>query len=399
MPNVSLVEAVAPLVIAIDVGSSSVRTLVYDAVGNQVSGTEARSSHTLRADKDGASEADPDLLLDLLCRSLDRTLAESEARAGDLAAVGMSCFWHGLMGIDGEGAPTTPIYMWADKRAGGMVAGLASDYEPQEAVRLTGCRMHSSYWPAKLRWLRATNGQAFDSTSHWVSFPDYVSLKLTGSLRTSVSMASGTGLMSSETTGWFEPMIRHAKIEPAQLPEIFDRDQPLPPLLPEFGERWPPLSTIPWFPALGDGAAANVGAGCVGPDRIALTVGTSGAMRTIVPISEEHDRVPPGQLWVYRLDRHREVIGGALSNGGNVTAWLSETVSGRSMDDLTREAESVAPDGHGLTILPFLAGERSPSWDDSATGVFAGLTLATAPAELFRAILEATAYRFAAIHD
>ncbi|CAN0377219.1 unnamed protein product, partial [Phaeothamnion confervicola] len=104
-------------------------------------------------------------------------------------------------------------------------------------------------------------------------------------------------------------------------------------------------------------------------------------------------------LWIYRLDRAHRVLGGALSNGGNVTGWIAERFADGDFGRLTAEAERMTPDNHGLTVLPFLAGERSPSWDDAATGTITGLKLATTPAEVFRATLEATAYRFAAIYD
>jgi len=66
---------------------------------------------------------------------------------------------------------------------------------------------------------------------------------------------------------------------------------------------------------------------------------------------------------------------------------------------LTAAAMLIEPDGHGLTVLPLLAGERSPSWSENATGTISGLRLSTTSGDLFRATLEATAYRMAAIYD
>ena len=91
----------------------------------------------------------------------------------------------------------------------------------------------------------------------------------------------------------------------------------------EFAQRWPELDGIPWFPALGDGACNNVGSGCVSRDRFALMVGTSGAMRAVI---EESDVEIPAGLWCYRVDRKRFVLGGALSNGGSVYAWMRSTL-------------------------------------------------------------------------
>ncbi|MGC4105774.1 MAG: gluconokinase [Thermomicrobiales bacterium] len=388
------------IALAIDIGSSSVRCLAYDADGRQVAGSETQIGHTLHADRFGASEADPRQLFDLVVACVDGTIARMGHRIADVEAIGMSCFWHGLLGLDTHGDPTTPVFMWADKRSGPFVASLAADFPAAETIAATGCRIHSSYWPAKLRWLRHEDSETFERTAHWVSLPDYIELRLTGTLSTSVSMASGTGLLALDGIDWHAPMLEAVGIRRDQLPPIVDRAEPLPPLLPRYAERWPELAGIPWFAAIGDGAAANVGAGCVGADRIALTVGTSGAMRTIVPDEALIAQgTPPGQLWIYRLDRDHRVLGGALSNGGNVTGWIADRFADGDFIRLTTEATAMHPDNHGLTVLPFLAGERSPSWDDAATGTITGLKLATTPAEVFRATLEATAYRFAAIYD
>jgi len=400
MPDIALADARSPLALAIDIGSSSVRCLAYDADGRQVAGTETQLGHTLRVDRFGAAEADPHQLVALVVACVDGAMDHLGARTDAIAAVGISCFWHGLMGLDAAGEPTTPVFMWADKRSSPYVAPLAAEFPASEAIAATGCRVHSSYWPAKLRWLRHEDSATFTRTAHWVSLPDFIELRLTGELSTSVSMASGTGLLGLDSVTWDDAMLDAVGIHRDRLPAILDRMEPLPPLLPHYATRWPSLSGIPWFAAIGDGAAANVGAGCIGADRIALTVGTSGAMRTIVPDEAlVAQGTPPGQLWIYRLDRAHRVLGGALSNGGNVTGWIAARFADGDFGRLTAEAERMMPDNHGLTVLPFLAGERSPSWDDAATGTITGLKLATTPAEVFRATLEATAYRFAAIYD
>jgi gluconokinase len=106
--------------------------------------------------------------------------------------------------------------------------------------------------------------------------------------------------------------------------------------------------------------------------------------------------VPPG-LWCYRIDRQRALLGGATSEGGNVYGWLAATL--RLGDPLEVEAALArfAPDSHGLTVLPFVAGERSPDWAGNVQATLHGITLATEPIAIVRACLEAVAYRFALI--
>jgi gluconokinase len=141
------------------------------------------------------------------------------------------------------------------------------------------------------------------------------------------------------------------------------------------------------WPALGDGACSNVGAGCVGPGRAAVTIGTSAAARVVyeAPAVE-----PTPGLFLYRLDARRFCEGGALSDGGNLHAWLEETL---------RDAEPADVPAHGLVFLPFLGGERSLGWRPDRTGLVAGLTFATTPGEIAQAALEGIAYRLADVLD
>jgi gluconokinase len=391
-------DAQAPLVLAIDVGSSSVRALMFDGRGHQVELSEHQIPHRLHTTSRGASEADPENLFELVTECIDRALELADDRSADIAAVATSSFWHGLMGLDASGRPTSPVYMWSDTRAGDQVDQLRDMLDAGALHQQTGCRFHSSYWPAKVLWLRETRPDIAAETATWCSFVDYVDLRLRGRLATSISMASGTGLLRTSTSTWHDGLLEALELDAGRLPVLIDRADRLPGLTASWRSRWPALAEVPWFPALGDGAAANLGTGAVGDDRIAITIGTSGAMRVITEDAGE-DTPLSDRLWAYRLDREHRVTGGALSNGGNVAGWMARHFAGGDFDALTDGADRIAPDSHGLTVLPLLAGERSPSWNDDATGVLAGITLATQPAQIYRAVLEATAYRFAAIHE
>lgn len=402
MREINVSEAQSPLVMALDIGSSSVRALLYDARGSQIRDTEHQLPHILATTHDGGSTADPDDLVTLAYTCIDHTLASASDRRTDIAAVAITAFWHSMMGLTSGMTPSTPVLMWADKRSGNDASTLATILDAKRVHTETGCRLHSSYWPAKLRWLHRTDPDAFAATRTWVSFSDYLSWTIHGHLATSISMASGTGLLRTDGTAWHQELLTRLGISPSTLPPLVDRDHPYPPPKPALQERWPELANVAWFPAIGDGATANVGSGCVGNDKIALTIGTSGAMRAILnddAAAQGMGRAMSPKLWHYRLDRHHHVVGGALSNGGNVSTWIAELTGNTDFATLSKVAMDIPPDGHGLTVLPFLAGERSPSWNDEHTGAIIGLNLGTTPGQLFRSFLEAAAYRFASIYD
>src|SRR3989442_902992 len=258
----------------------------------------------------------------------------------------------------------------------------------------TGCHLHSSYWPAKLRWLARERPGETRRVTRWGSFGEHLELTLFGEAATSVSMASATGLFDVTTGTWDAEALAAAGVEPRQLFRVVDRTEGRRGLRGEWGARWPVLHALPWVPAVGDGAAGNIGSDCIEPGPIALNVGTSAALR----VATDGAQPPPPGLRRYGVDPGPLLLGGATSEGGNVYAWCRETL--RLPDDATLEQrlEAMAPDGHGLTVLPFLAGERAPGWRGARPGGVTGPSPGPCPPAGGRAARGAVSLRLALVY-
>jgi gluconokinase len=322
--------------VALDVGSSSVRAVAYDEAGTAEPGDAHLAYDT----------HDPDELVGA-CRVVLAQVGEGDALA-------ISCFWHSLVALDEHHRPASPILTWRDAE------GDPPALDPRAYHRRTGCFLHPSFWPAKLAGL---------SAARYVSFADYLLLRLTGELLTSVSMASGTGVFDPNRLAWDAETLDAVGADVSKLPPISDE---------QVAGVWP---------ALGDGACSNVGSGCVGRGRAAVTIGTSAAARVVY---EAPSAEPKPGVFLYRLDARRFCEGGALSDGGNLHAWLAHTL---------RDARPSDEPAHGLSFLPFLGGERSLGWNPHRRGLVAGLTFDTSPGEIAQAALEGVAYRLADVLD
>lgn len=391
-------EGRTPFVLAIDIGTSSVRAAFYDARARRIAGSQARIEHEFGTTADGGAEVDADEAVAEVVRVVDAALMHGgEATAARARAVVVSSFWHSLVGVDEDGRAVTPVFGWADTRAAAEAGELRQGFDERATHARTGCRFHPSYWPAKLRWLQKTRAAIFHARTRWMSFADFLALRLSGDWATSVSMASGTGLFDQRRCRWDDELVAALGLQVEQLPALAGTRATFA-VGGRYAQRWPTLRACAWHRAIGDGAANNIGAGCTTPERAALMVGTSGAMRVMwrgdVPAEI------PGGLWCYRADSERVVVGGALSDGGGLHAWMSETLA---LDDdkqaVERALATMKPDAHGLTLLPFWAGERSTGWHAHTSGAVLGLTTHTRPADVLRASMEAVAYRFALIAD
>jgi gluconokinase len=385
-----------PLVLTLDIGTSSARAMIFDRLARPVMGLEGRQEYEARTTPDGGSELDADAVLEGLARAIDRALERAGDLAEQIAAVAACTLVPNVLAVDEQGAAATPCYTWADTRCAPYVEQLRQQIDYPAYHERTGCMLHASYTPPRLLWLAETRPDLFARPHRWMSLGEYVYWRLLGQMACSYSIASWSGLLDQATMTWDATTLALLPVATEQLSPLVDISAGLTGLQPGYAERWPALARAVWLPAVGDGATSNIGSGCSTRRRVAVMVGTSGALRVVSDGPAPH---APDGLWLYRANRERFVLGGALSNGGNLLDWLRETLLLPDYDDLQNVLARRPPAGHGLTILPFLAGERSPGWVSTATGAIVGLRLHTQPVDILQASLESIAYRFALIYD
>lgn len=395
LPGLEVAASETPFILTIDIGTSSIRAFVYDARGRDVPGLRAQAPTPLSVGQDGSAEIDPGALLAAVAECLDAVLAQAGSMATAIAGVAVDTLATSLMAVDSLGQPLTPLMTYADTRAAADGQSLRATQDESAVHDRTGCRLNASYWPARLAWLKRTRPDLWRVRPRWLTIGEYLDMSWLGRARLSLSSASWTGLLDRRRLEWDLPWLEFFGLDRSQLSELVDVDSPLVGLRQDLAERWPALRHVPWFPAISDGAAANIGSGCQGPERIALTLGSTGALRLVLP---EPPVIPMG-LWCYRVDRRLALVGSATSEGGNLYAWLRQTLQFNDVIDLEAALAAFGPDSHGLTVLPFIAGERGPGWGGHLGATLQGVTLATTPVAILRAAMEAVAFRFAQIWE
>jgi gluconokinase len=382
-------------VLVIDLGSSSVRALLFDDKACPIDGAQVKQTHDFASQPPGASTADAEQLRRLTEMCLDDILQHPQAR--DIRAVGMATFVGNLVGVDADGHAMTPVYTYADTQCADDVAMLRSKIDERDAHQRTGCVHHAAYHPSKLHWLKRTQPALFEQVRCWTDIGTVLYRQWFGrDVPCSYSVASWSGLLNREGLTWDREWLDLLGISPDAFAPLADFNAAERGLTEPYAKRWPVLANVPFYLALGDGAAANVGSGAVDENTIALTVGTTAALRMLSPIPA---RPIPDGLWCYRLDATTHLLGGATTEGGNIFQWASATLQVPEGEALETALASREPDAHGLTFLPLLAGERSPGWNANATGTVAGLRLSTAPLDILQAALEGVALRLSVIAD
>ena len=359
--------------LALDLGSSSVRAIVFETAGPRevvpVPGALARRPRHLVSSEPGQATFDADDYLADLVACVDEL--HSNGALEGVTDICLDSQWHSVMAIGPGGRPLTDVVSWADTRPRRPWPA-TTPAELESLRQRTGCAFASMYWTWRLPWLRSALGSAAEQ---FLGLSEYVGLKLLDDPSMSVSIASGTGLLATESLTWDEEAVRLAGASPGVLPPLA-RAGWEGRLGNVWRGRWPELATARWHAALGDGAAANLGVGCDVADRAAITVGTSAAVRAIRP-APDRSALPAG-LWRYCVDDERALIGAAFSSGGELYAWAlalwegtagtadasDGAVGGGAAGVATKlnfgREVPIAPGSEGVLVLPWQAGTRPP---------------------------------------
>lgn len=379
-------------VLALDIGSSSVRAGLYDRSGSVHSRHQAQIEYTQQMALDGSAVLDLPTLEQTLVQCLDAALAGCSA--GSVAAVGCATLAGNLVGVDANHQPIMPLWTWADTRAVDSCGILRDSWETTKLWERTGCPLHSSYWPARLHWLRHHHPVVFAGVHRWWTLGEYLTWRWTGTPLLSLSLAAWNGMLNRETGAWDAWLLEQLTLRADQLGEPCDPTMLGPTVLPEWAERWPALRDARWLAPVGDGFASNLGCGGIDAQRVVINLGTSGALRVLLPAG---GAVPQG-LWRYRVATQHELTGGAVSNGGNLIDWASNVLNLPDLEDAERQLHGRVFGSHGLTVRPALAGERSPSYADDARGCIDGLRLHTTAVDVLQALMEAVAESLATLY-
>ena len=387
-----------PLVLAVDIGTSSVKAGLYDPKARSVEGTHVSVSHEQDIGSGGKVEEPINRIAEATERAIDAVLVHAERQNLEIAAVAMDSMASTVLAVDADGKPLTPVFTYADTRSAEDVDRLRDELDEAKVHQRTGTMQHTSYVPGRVRWLQRTKPEVARKVARWLDASSFLYAKWFGTqdVACSYSIASWSGLLNRHELTWDHALLEHIGMKPENLPRLVPFSKAQSGLCPEFALRWPQLADVPFFPAVGDGAAVNVGTGCASPERVALSVGTTSAMRVL--LDEESPEVPEG-LWAYRLGEDSTLMGGAFSEGGLLIEWAKDVLRLPPLDQLDSELKTQPSDGHGLTVLPFLAGERATGWSTKATGVFEGLRTSTTALDMVQAMMESVSLRFRMVSE
>jgi gluconokinase len=375
--------------LGVDIGTTSAKAVALSPEGEILKRQSV--TYAMRHTAADRSEQDPDEITRAVAQCINDVIAALQPSFPDM--VSFSAAMHSLLVVDGEGLPLTPLMIWADNRAAAVADALRNSEEGVAFYRATGVPIHAMTPLCKLIWLRQHEPRLFMSGCRFIGIKEYVFSKLFGEYLVDSAIASATGLLNLGTLQWDEDILRYLSVDCSKLARVvpprhilsYDAGK---------GDNSTPLLIRPGTPIVigaSDGALANLATGAIGDHIMAVTIGTSGAVRMI---SQRAELDPAMRTFCYHVQGDYYVRGGPTNNGAIVLQWLKENLlcTGESYDELMVLAGTVLPGSDGLLFIPYILGERAPVWNAKARGIYFGLDIRHGKAHLVRAAMEGVIY-------
>jgi xylulokinase len=305
---------------------------------------------------------------------------------------------HGTVLLDRSCTPLRPAIIWADGRSGAQVAALEDTVGRERLILTAGSAAAAGLQATTIQWLRRHEPDVWSSTHHILLPKDYIRFRMTGTIQTDPSDACGTLFSDIQRRTWSHHLLQKLGVDPARLPPIVSSSSVAGGLTRRAAADLGLPAGLPVIVGAADTAAGALGTGATSASHLLLTLSTGGQL--VQPIS---DPVVDLQGRIHTFCTATTGMGelpgwyhlGAILSAGGALAWLRDGVFGLSRDNaaqaMSEWAGGVPAGARGLLFLPYLAGERTPHMNPSASGVLLGLRTDHGRAELVRAVMEGVA--------
>jgi xylulokinase len=356
------------LYVGVDSGTQSVKAVALDLDTGRVV-AEARAAHHLIAGLPaGHMEQHPQEWVS----AMDCAIGEVASRIdrSRVRGIGVSGQQHGFVPLDENGRVIRPAKLWCDTSTSAECAILTRKLGgPSAVIRRTGLPFLPGYTAPKVLWLKRREPGNFRRLRHILLPHDYLNLHLTGNYFMEFGDASGTGFLDVRKRAWSQAAMGAVDGRVAAcLPALSPSHEPCGVLRPEIAAQYGfPSGTIVSAGG-GDNMMGAIGTGNVVPGAVTASFGTSG---TIYAYSRKPVVDPSGEIAAFCSSTDGWLPLLCTMNVTGVTEQV-RALFGWSLADLEQAAAGAPPGSDGLTLLPYLDGERTPNLP-RGTGVLFGL--------------------------
>ena len=385
--------------IGIDVGTSAVKTVLFDENGTVIS--SASKEYPLYQPQNGWAEQKPEDWRDAVFATAAQVVKESKVDAEQVKGIGISGQMHGLVMLDEYGEVLRPAIIWCDQRTGAEVEEMLEMMPREKWIEITANPPLTGWTAAKILWVKKHEPELYAKCHHILLPKDYIRYVLTGDFATEVSDASGMQLLDVPKRCWSKEVLDLLDIDEKFLGKVYESCEVTGHLHEEAAVRTGLSTAVKVVGGAGDNAAAAVGTGIVRDGTAFTTIGTSGV---VFAHSSQISIDPKGRVHTCccAVPGAWHIMG-VTQGAGLSLKWFKDQFCKDYAEEAAKEkcdvydlinqdVAEIAPGSERLIYLPYLMGERTPHLDSDCRGVFFGLSAMHTRKHLLRAVMEGVAY-------
>ncbi|WP_449599368.1 gluconokinase [Paenibacillus sp. Marseille-Q9583] len=382
--------------LGIDIGTTSTKAVLFSEKGEVIQ--QENMGYPLYTPDMSTAEQDPEEIFQAVLQAISNIMKHHSHKK--LSFVSFSSAMHSVIAMDENDQPLTPCITWADNRSEAWAHKIKDELNGHEVYKRTGTPIHPMSPLTKIAWIVNDLPEIASKVKIYIGIKEYIFKKFFNHYVVDHSLASAMGMMNLKTLDWDEEALQIAGITPAQLSELVPTTKIFTNCDSDLAKQMGIGPQTAFVIGASDGVLSNLGVNAIKKGEIAVTIGTSGAIRTIIDKPQTDEK---GRIFCYALTEKHWVIGGPVNNGGMVLRWIRDELASSEVetakrlgidpyDVLTKIAERVKPGADGLLFHPYLAGERAPLWNPDVRGSFFGLTMSHKKEHMIRAALEGVIY-------
>ncbi len=381
-------------IITIDVGTMSMRSILYDIQGTSLF-TSSYEYHAIFMAQ-GLVEQDTNDWKEALYFTLKETAEYISGKDIKVSAITVTSQRASVIPVDREGNPLHNAVTWQDKRSVLMCQQLLDEMSLTAIYKKTGLRANPYFSLPKMMWFKQKQPEIYSKTHKLIGVQDYIIHLLTGEFKTDWSQAARTMLMDIKNFKWDNELIHVAGMDEALLCELCPPGSIAGGLKADFAKETGLDEGIPVIMAGGDQQNAALALNILNPGMAEANTGTGSFVIAYSdkPVFDKKCRV----LCSASAVPGKWIVEAGIFNTGSIYRWLREQFySGDSANYSFMNEEALAsPVGsNGVMLIPHFEGSAAPFWNPYAKGLFFNLSLGTKRGDMARAIFEGIAMEIA----
>jgi len=375
------------LLMGIDIGTSACKVAVFDLQGKVIA--QSNKPYKVYYPNPGWAEQDPDEWWSAICDGIREILGSGDVSASDIAGIGVDGQSWSAIPIDKDGNVLDRTPIWMDTRAREICERTKRLVGEDRIFDIAGNDFLPSYTTPKMLWFKENKPEVFNKTDMFLQSNSYIVYKLTGVKSQDLSQGYGIHFFDMKNLKYDDRLAEELGLNSSLVPPLFKCDETVGEITAQAASLTGLSAGTPVVAGGLDAACGTLGAGVYEVGQTQEQGGQAGGMSICTDHALSHKKlilsphVVPGR-WLLQ--------GGTVGGGGTLKWFKQEFGKDLSFDELTAEADRIAPGSDGVIFLPYMSGERSPIWDPDAKGVFYGLSFDKTRGHMIRALLEGVAY-------